>query len=341
MKIKLLLLCLLLTLSFSSIVLIKGKSDKEINEGLLLSTAAYIQQYEELMNEIKKELRKADIGFVLDYAILPDENIEILIKLPSEKVKRSAKKEITQIVTGVLEENNMETDHFNLQISSFHKPSKKNTRVAVRLSYNDLMAHIMQELEHQDYSTFGLEYKIASEKVELIINLPVDYDQASHPQVERIATDIIEQNHHAKEDFQISVVNTIHTASSAQNAEAHEMINKIQETNFTIQLEEELKKNGYTPNGQTGMLVYSRDKKHIILYFENIDPEDETVKSDIQKIVDTVSRKNGLGLFMIEIQAIRQTYKRVKNRSSLTRLKRFNLFIPKIIILSLDRLESD
>lgn len=306
MKIKLPLLCLLLILSYSAVVLIEGKSAKETNTVSELSpdVTTYIKQYEGLINEIRQELRKADIGFVLDYAILPDESIEILIKLPNEKIKRSAKKEITQIVNGVLEENNIEGEHFLLNISSYYKPTKENTRFAVRLSYNDLMGYIMQELEHQDYSTFGLEYKMASEKVELIVNLPVDNDPVFNSKVEQIATDIIEQNHYDKNDFQIKVLNTIHTASSAQNAEAHEMINKIQETNFTLQLEEQLKKNGYAPNGQTMFQVYSKDKKYIMLYFENIDPEDETVKRDIQKIVDTVSQKNGLGLFMIEIQAV-------------------------------------
>ncbi|MCM3710656.1 hypothetical protein [Sporosarcina luteola] len=306
MKIKLLLLCLLLIFSTSAVVLFKGKSAKEVEADSELSTdvTTYIQQYEEVINEITQELRQADIGFVLDYAILPDENIEILIKLPSEKIKRSTKKEITQIVNRVLEENNMEREHFLLEISSYHKLSKENKQSSVRLSYNDLMGYIMQELEHQDYSTFGLEYKMASEKVELIINLPIDYDPAINPKVEQLATDIIEQNHHARDDFQINIVNTIHTASSARSAEAHEMINKIQETNFAIQLEEELKKNGYAPNGQTGIMVYSKDKKHIILYFETIDLEDETIKRDIKKIVDTVSQANGLGLFIIELQVI-------------------------------------
>lgn len=284
-------------------MLIKGKSTKEVNADSEFppDIALYIRQYEELMNEIEQELRKADIGFVLDYAILPDENIEILIKLPSEKIKRSTKKEITQIVTGVLEGNNMERTDFLLDISSYHKPPKENKQSSVRLSYNDLMGYIMQELEHQDYSTFGLEYKMASEKVELIVNLPVDNDPAFNSKVEQIATDIIEQHHYDKNDFQINVVNTIHTAMSARNAEAQELINKIQETNFTLQLEEELKKNGYAPNGLTGFQVYSKDKKYIMLHFENINPKDEAVKKDIQKIVDTVSRKNGLGLFKVEL----------------------------------------
>src|SRR5690606_11127629 len=158
-----------------------------------------------------------------------------------------------------------------------------------------------QELENQDYSSFGLEYKMASEKGEMVVNLPVDNDPAFNSKVERLATDIIEQNHYGKNNFQIKVLNTIHTASSTRNAEAQEIITKIQETNFTLQLEEEFKKNGYAPNGLTGFQVYSTDKKYIMLHFENINPEDEKVKKDIQKIVDTVSRKNGLGLFIVEL----------------------------------------
>lgn len=306
MRFNLLLLFLLLVFSFSAVVFNKSKSATEVNAVSELSTdlTTYMEQYEELINEIKQELRKADIGFVLDYAILPNENIEILIKLPTEKIKRSAKKEITQLVNGVIKENNAVTDRFRLQISSYHKIPKRNTHFSARLSYNDLMGYIMQELENRDYSTFSLEYKVAPEKVELNISLPVDYDTNGNSRVEQIATDIIEQHHYDKDDFQINITNEIHTASSARNAEAQEIIKRIQETNFTTKLEEELKRNGYSPNGLMSFQIYSKDKQYIMLYFENMDPQDEGMNRDIQKIVDNVSRDNGLGLFKIDIQGI-------------------------------------
>ena len=274
MKFRLLLLCLLLIFSFSAVVLINSKSAKEVDT-ISTDLTIYIQQYDELINEIKQELRKAGIGFVLDYAILPDENIEILIKLPSEKIKRSTKKEIKQIVNGVIKENNSDPDLFQLQISSYYKTPKENTRFSVRLSYNDLMGYLMQELEKQNYSTFSLEYKVASEKVELTINLPIENDTAVNPKVEELATDIIKQHHYDKDDFQINVVNEIHTASSAQNAENQDIIKKIQETNFTFKLEGELKKNGYTPNGLTAIQIYSKDKQYITIPLKSIDPKDE------------------------------------------------------------------
>ena len=303
MKFRLLLLCLLLIFSFSAVLLTNNKSAKEVDTRSTNLTV-YIQQYDDLINEIKQELRKADIGFVLDYAILPDENIEILIKLPSEKIKRSTKKEITQIVTGVITENNSDPDLFQLQISSYYKTPKENTRFSVRLSYNDLMGYLMQELEKQNYSTFSLEYKVASEKVELTINLPIENDTAVNPKVEKLATDIIKQHHYDKDDFQINVVNEIHTASSAQNAENQDIIKKIQETNFTFKLEGELKKNGYTPNGLTAIQIYSKDKQYITIPLKSIDPKDEDLNKEIQKIVDTLSLENGLGLFIIDIRGI-------------------------------------
>ena len=284
-------------------MLINSKSAKEVDT-ISTDLTVYIQQYDELINEIKQELRKAGIGFVLDYAILPDENIEILIKLPSEKIKRSTKKEITQIVTGVITENDSDPDLFQLQISSYYKTSKENTRFSVRLSYNDLMGYLMQELEKQNYSTFSLEYKVASKKVELTINLPIENDTAVNPNVEKLATDIITQHHYNKDDFQINVVNEIHTASSAQNAENQDIIKKIQETNFTFKLEGELKKNGYTPNGLTAIQIYSKDKQYITIPLKSIDPKDEDINKDIQKIVDTLSLENGLGLFIIDIRGI-------------------------------------
>lgn len=264
----------------------------------------YIREYDGLINEIKQELRKADINFVLDYAILPDENIEILIKLPSEKIKRSTKKEIKQIVNGVITENHSDPDLFQLEISSYYKTPKENTRFSVRLSYNDLMGYLMHELEKQNYSTFSLEYKVASKKVALTINLPIENDTTVNPKVAELATDIIKQHHYNKDDFQINVVNEIHTASSAQNAENQEIIKKIKETNFTFKLEGELKKNGYTPNGLTAIQIYSKDKKYITIPLKSIDPKDEDLKNNIQIIVDTLSRENGLGIFIIDIKGI-------------------------------------
>ena len=280
-----------------------SKSAKEVDT-ISTDLTVYIQQYDDLINEIKQELRKAGIGFVLDYAILPDENIEILIKLPSEKIKRSTKKEIKQIVNGVITENHSDPDLFQLQISSYYKTPKENTRFSVRLSYNDLMGYLMQELEKQNYSTFSLEYKVASKKVELTINLPIENDTAVNPKVEELATDIIKQHHYDKDDFQINVVNEIHTASSAQNAENQDIIKKIQETNFTFKLEGELKKNGYTPNGLTAIQIYSKDKQYITIPLKSIDPKDEDLRNEIQKIVDTLSLENGLGLFIIDIRGI-------------------------------------
>ena len=303
MKFRLLLLCLLLIFSFSTVLLINNKSAEEV-DSISTDVTLYIQQYDKLIDEINQEIRKIGIGFVLDYAILPDENIEILIKLPSEKIKRSTKKEITQIVTRVLKESNSDPDLFRIHISSYYKTTKEHTSSSVRLSYNDLMGYIMQELEKQNYSTFSLEYKVASEKVELIINLPVDNDVAANSKAEQIATDIIKLHHFDKDDFQINITNGIHTASSAQNAEAHEIIKRIQETNFTVQLEEELKKNGYTPNGFTGIQIYSKDKQYITILLDNIDPKNEELNREIQIIVDRVSQENGLGLFIVDIQGI-------------------------------------
>ena len=134
--------------------------------------------------------------------------------------------------------------------------------------------------------------------------MPIENDTTVNPKVEELATDIIKQHHYDKDDFQINVVNEIHTASSAQNAENQDIIKKIQETNFTFKLEGELKKNGYTPNGLTAIQIYSKDKQYITIPLKSIDPKDEDLKNEIQKIVDTLSRENGLGLFIIDIQGI-------------------------------------
>jgi len=86
--------------------------------------------------------------------------------------------------------------------------------------------------------------------------------------------------------------------------EANEILEKIHETKLAFQIEEALKKNGYSPYGGIGYQIYSSDKQYVIIPMENIDPKNNEIKKDIQKIVNTVSKANGFNLFVIDIQKV-------------------------------------
>ena len=76
--------------------------------------------------------------------------------------------------------------------------------------------------------------------------------------------------------------------------EANEILEKIHETKLAFQIEEALKKNGYSPYGGIGYQIYSSDKQYVIIPMENIDPKNNEIKKDIQKIVNTVSKATDL-----------------------------------------------
>jgi len=94
--------------------------------------------------------------------------------------------------------------------------------------------------------------------------------------------------------------------ASNQNgiAEANEILDKIHETKLAIQIEESLKKNGYSPYGGVGFQIYSADKQYVTILMENIDPKDKDALNSVQKVVDTVAKANGFNLFVVDIQKV-------------------------------------
>ncbi|MEZ7171042.1 hypothetical protein [Sporosarcina sp. OR05] len=208
---RLITICLLFTLI--TILLVNSKYAKEVN---ILSDqptdlTSYVEKYSDLMQEITKELRKNHVKFVLDYAILPDETIDILIKLPREDIETKTKVEIEHHVTNVLREKEFNPDQFHLKISSYYETSSDDERSSVRLSYNDLMGNLMQELKKRNHLTFSLEYAITPRHVEVIINLPVDSTENTKLEVEQSANEVIKRNKYAINDFQITIVSKILT----------------------------------------------------------------------------------------------------------------------------------
>jgi uncharacterized membrane protein len=86
--------------------------------------------------------------------------------------------------------------------------------------------------------------------------------------------------------------------------EANEILEKTHETKLAFQIEEALKKNGYSPYGGIGFQIYSSDKQYVTILMENIDPKNKDTHKNIQKIVDTVSKANNFNLFVVDIQKV-------------------------------------
>ena len=163
-------------------------------------------ELENLMGQIRKSLRDGNYGFILDHAVLPNENIEVIVKLGSLKVDEKTKKEVKQIATDVIKENDFDSEIFQFNITSFYSSEKEGNHFSQRLSYNDLMGDIMLSLNELGYDV-AVQGEISSDKnVVITLVLPHDkFDEGSKKEVQQFATDVIEKYNFEPEIFQFNL----------------------------------------------------------------------------------------------------------------------------------------
>ena len=171
---------------------------------------SYIQKYNNLVEYIRINLQEKGYGFVLDYAILPDENIELIIKLPDKKIKNHTKKDIRKIAVDVIIKNNFDPESFQIRTESYYASSIKEVKnSSIRLSYNDLLGYILNDLEQSDYGTFSLQHEFSPENIRIIINVPTETNINKKQDIEKIALNIIKKNNFDPNIFQIDVISSI------------------------------------------------------------------------------------------------------------------------------------
>ena len=144
-----------------------GKETEAASDGSHLSEEER-QDLENLMFDIKRSLQDIKYGFVLDHAVLPNENIEIILKLGSHTVE--------------------------------------GNYVSQRLSYNDLMGDIMLTLNEMGYAV-AVHGKVASDKnVVISLVLPhTQFDKKSKKAVQQLATDVIKKYKFDPEIFRFNI----------------------------------------------------------------------------------------------------------------------------------------
>lgn len=164
-------------------------------------------ELESLMGQISKSLRNGNYGFILDHAVLPNGNIEVIVKLGSLKVDEKAKKEVKQIATDVIKENDFDSEIFQFNITSFYSSEKEGNRFSQRLSYNDLMGDIMLSLNELGYDV-AVQGEISSDKyVVITLVLPHDkFDEDSKKEVQQFATNVIEKYNFETKIFQFNII---------------------------------------------------------------------------------------------------------------------------------------
>ena len=186
-----------------------GKVKEDINRGSHLSKEER-HELDNLIGQISKSLHDENYGFVLDHAVLPNENIEVIVKLGTEEVDEKNKKEIQQIATDVIKQKDFDSELFQFNVTSFYNSEKEGNRFSQRLSYNDLMGEMMQSLNEKGYD-IAVQGNVSSDKnVEISLVLPHDkYDEKTKQEVQKLAIDVIEKNNFDTELFQFNITNYI------------------------------------------------------------------------------------------------------------------------------------
>ncbi|WHP42548.1 hypothetical protein [Lysinibacillus capsici] len=165
----------------------------------------YIQQYQFLISEISYTLRKESYSFLLDYGILPNGKIELLVSLP-DKVDRQTKQHIEETMLDVIKANELNPISFQITLKQLYEPAET---ISTRLSYNDVMANLFEAMFTQDFGTFSVDHSMTSEKIQVRINLTEKKNDKVKKKAQQLAKDTIMQHQFDVEAFSIEVQNQI------------------------------------------------------------------------------------------------------------------------------------
>ncbi|WP_155592196.1 hypothetical protein [Lysinibacillus cavernae] len=166
---------------------------------------SYIQQYQFLISDISNALRKESYHSLVDYGVLPNGKIELLVSLP-DKVDNMTKQNIEETMLAVIKEHDLHQISFQLTLKSLYEPSDT---LSTRLSYNDVMANLFEAMIEQNYDTFSIDHSITSENIHILINLTEEKNEALQKQVQQLAEDTIREHHFDLQRFTIEVQRNI------------------------------------------------------------------------------------------------------------------------------------
>ena len=200
---------LLVVASLFLYIQVSGKEKEGTNSGSHLSEEER-QELKNLMWQIRSNLNGENYGLVLDHAVLPNGNIEVIVKLGSNKIDKKTKEDIQQIATDVIKQNDFDSDLFQFNITSFYSSEKEGDHVSQRLSYNDLMGDIMLSLNELGYDVAVQGDVFSDKNVIISLALPHDkFDENTKNDVQQFAADVIKKYNFETEIFQFNITSYI------------------------------------------------------------------------------------------------------------------------------------
>jgi len=191
-------------------------SSAETTENLKSSTIKsntdlmnYINKYNSLILDIKQELINNDYPVVIDYSISSDQKIELLIKTNEENTKKT-KEQIAQLTTEIIKGNKFNPSLFKINITNYYEPTQNTNSSSTRLSYNDLIGYIGEELFAKYDIPFSLQYNFSPEKIKIALNLPTN-SEIGDIEIQNTILEVIKQQGLNPDIFQIDITKNIKT----------------------------------------------------------------------------------------------------------------------------------
>lgn len=163
----------------------------------------YMQHYQFLMSDIVMALQKESYSFYLDYGVLPNGKIELLVSIP-EKINHLSKQKIEERMLDCIQKNDLNPISFQMTIKNLYDSVATDS---TRLSYNDVMAHLFEAMTAQQVGTFSIDYTITSENVHIIINVTEEKDDVIQKEARQVAEDIIKHHQFDLQQFHIEIQN--------------------------------------------------------------------------------------------------------------------------------------
>lgn len=166
----------------------------------------YHKKYASFMHSIHTNLRDHGYALTVDFAMLNDEKVKILIQRleNNQKLKPRESEKIEKSVNQLIAQQHFDPATFQIQLSN-STPSALIT--ANRISYHDLMESIRSLLLNNGVESFRLDYEILPESTEVIIRFADPISEKLKKEIQKMGNDVLEKNNFDSNMVKVIITN--------------------------------------------------------------------------------------------------------------------------------------
>ncbi|MEG0381413.1 MAG: hypothetical protein RR603_06920, partial [Kurthia sp.] len=154
----------------------------------------YHKKYAGLIHSIQTDLRKHENRFTVDFSMITDEKVEILIqKLENnKKLKPREMENIEKSINQSITRQQFDPATFQIQ---FANATQLGLMKENRLSYHDLMESIRTPLLELGVTAFRLDYEISPESTAVTITFTTPISEKLKMEIQQIGNGVVENNY--------------------------------------------------------------------------------------------------------------------------------------------------